>query len=247
MDELEKNIASLEALLFLNGEALSYEKISSVLGLADEECMAVVAEYEKRLHDADRGLHIISDNEKVQLATKPDYANILEAFVKQELTEELTPASLEALALVAYLGPISRAKIEYLRGVNSSVILRTLTLRGLIERVPDPEHPSGFVYSTTLEFMKHLGMASSDALPEYEKFKDLLKVFEAKKETPAMDAGSSLQGLPDSLRADLSAIAGSSESGHRIDVVSGDAEKAEAGNGTHESEASSESSEEVNG
>ena len=63
------------------------------------------------------------------------------SFVKEELTEDLTPASLETLSIVAYLGPISRVRIEYLRGVNSSVILRSLMIRGLIERFADPEHP----------------------------------------------------------------------------------------------------------
>ena len=85
---------------------------------------------------------------------------------------------MEALAIVAYLGPISRAKLEYLRGVNSIVILRSLMIRGLIERIPDPEHPPGFLYQPTFEFIKHLGLAEKEELPEFAKFQELLKVFE---------------------------------------------------------------------
>ena len=174
----DKKLASLEALLFIHGEPLSYKKIESVLGFAKGETESIVLELANRLRDSDRGLHLVSDKEKVQLATKPAFSKLLEDFVKDELTEELTPASLEALAIIAYLGPISRAKLEYLRGVNSIVILRSLMIRGLVERFPDPEHPSGFLYRPTFDLMKHLGLAVKEELPEYKKFQELLKVFE---------------------------------------------------------------------
>jgi hypothetical protein len=52
-------------------------------------------------------------------------------------------------------------------------------IRGLVERFPDPEHPSIFLYRPTFDLMKHLGVQEKEALPEFEKFRDLLKVFEA--------------------------------------------------------------------
>lgn len=182
MEQLEHKLASLEALLFIHGEPLSFKKIEAVLGLPPGECEALIEELKKRLEERPRGLQLMKDREKVQLATKPEFNAILEDFIKEELTEDLTPASLEALSIVAYLGPISRAKIEYLRGVNSMVILRSLMIRGLVERFPDPEHPSSYLYRPTLELMKHLGIAEKEHLPEYQKFQELLKVFEAKQE-----------------------------------------------------------------
>lgn len=185
--DLNEKLASLEALLFIHGEPLSYKKIESVLGLTKGEAEPLAAELKKRLEEAGRGLSLVSDKEKIQLATKPAFNKILEDFIKDELTEDLTPASLEALSIVAYLGPISRAKLEYLRGVNSIIILRSLMIRGLIERFSDPEHPSGFLYQPTFELMKHLGLSGSEELPEYEKFQELLKVFETQNapENPA--------------------------------------------------------------
>jgi segregation and condensation protein B len=179
MAPLEKNLASIEALLFIHGEPISHKKVESVLGLKKGEGEPIIAELKKRLEEDGRGLHLIVDKEKVQLATKPEFNKILEDFVKQELTEELTPASVEALSIVAYLGPISRAKIEYLRGVNSIVILRSLMIRGLVERIPDPEHPSGFLYQPTFDLIKHLGLSAKEDLPEHTKFQELLKVFDA--------------------------------------------------------------------
>lgn len=182
-------IAALEALLFIHGEPLTYKKIQSVLGIETrEELDARVAELAAQLAHDDRGLQIISDREKIQLATKPAFNGILEAFVKEEISEDLSPASVEALSIISYLGPISRAKLEYLRGVNSSVILRSLMIRGLVERFSDPEHPSIFLYRPTFELMKHLGVQEKEALPDYAKFQELLKVFEAAEASAPAEA-----------------------------------------------------------
>jgi len=186
MPDLEKNIAALEALLFIHGEPVTYKKIAAVLGVEKDEAEKIAAELEKHLEEGGRGLQLVSDREKVQLATKPEWNSILESFVKEELTEDLTPASLETLSIIAYLGPITRAKIEYLRGVNSSVILRSLSIRGLVERFTDPEHPMGFLYRPTFDAMKHLGIKQKEDLPDFAKFQELLKVFDiAAAETPA--------------------------------------------------------------
>jgi len=179
MENSEPKLAALEALLFIHGEPLSLKKIEAVLKLDGGEASRLIGELEKKLDGPARGLQLVSDREKVQLATKPEFNQILEDFVKEELTEDLTPASLEALSIVAYLGPISRAKIEYLRGVNSMIILRSLMIRGLVERHPDPEHPASYLYQPTFELMKHLGIAQKEHLPEHDKFQELLKVFEA--------------------------------------------------------------------
>ncbi|HVO28728.1 MAG TPA: SMC-Scp complex subunit ScpB [Candidatus Paceibacterota bacterium] len=180
MENLEKQIASLEALLFIHGEPIPYQKIAAVLGIGEDACGPLAAELAKRLEAGDRGLQLVIGGGKVQLATKPDYNTILENFVREELSEDLTPASLEALSIIAYLGPISRARIEYLRGVNSLVILRSLTIRGLVERIPDPEHANGFLYQPTFDLMRQLGLQGKQDLPEYAKFQDLLKIFDAK-------------------------------------------------------------------
>lgn len=183
---MNKKLAELEALLFIHGEPISSKKIESVLKLEAGECDALIAEMKKSLEDDGRGLQLVvggggaaGSDKKVQLATKPEFNVILESFVREELSEDLTPASLEALSIIAYLGPISRAKVEYLRGVNSLVILRSLMIRGLVERLPDPERASGYLYQATFDLMKQLGLQGKEDLPEFEKFQELLKVFES--------------------------------------------------------------------
>ncbi len=175
----DENCASLEALLFMHGEPLSFKKIREILKFSSlEEVSAIVSEYKNRLRSAGRGLTLVEDDEKIQLVTKPAFGPMIEGFIKEELSEDLTPASIEALAIISYFGPISRSRIEYLRGVNSTFILRSLLMRGLIERLQDPKNPNTFLYQPSFDMLRHVGLEKKDALPDYAKFQELLKKFE---------------------------------------------------------------------
>ena len=177
VDKLEKNLASLEAILFIQGEPITKKRIGKILNLAIEDLEKVLDELQKRLEERDRGLFLVLDAEKVQLVTKPKFSNLLEGFAKEELSEELTPASVEALSILAYLGPISRSQLDFIRGVNSTFILRNLLVRGLIERSPDPKSPNTYLYQPSFELLRHLGLKNKEELPEYEKYQELLKNF----------------------------------------------------------------------
>jgi segregation and condensation protein B len=177
----DQKLAALEAILFLHGEPLQYKKISKMLEIEVGEVEKLASLFKEELTRESRGITLIVDEEKIQLATKPSLGTLLESFVKEEFTEELTPASLETLSIIAYLGPISRSRIDYLRGVNSLFILRSLRLRGLIERVPDPAQSSSYLYKPSMELIRHLGFAKIQDLPEYEKFNSILSHFQIPK------------------------------------------------------------------
>lgn len=182
-------IAALEALLFIHGDPLDEKKIGKILNVPTETIPALLAEYAEILKSEERGLGLVQTGGKAQLVTKPQFGPIAEQFMKEELSEELTPASVEALSLIAYLGPISRPRVDYIRGVNSSFILRSLLLRGLVDRASDPQHSSGFLYAPSAELLKHLGIGRSEELPDYEKFRVLLARFESQGETlPQMES-----------------------------------------------------------
>ncbi|MEK7188120.1 MAG: SMC-Scp complex subunit ScpB [Patescibacteria group bacterium] len=170
-------LAECEALLFLHGEPLTLKKMGEVLKLDKTECEALLDVLEKELERGERGLRLVRHEDKVQLVTKPQFHALLESFMKKELSEDLTPASLEVLSVILYLGPISRSRIEYLRGVNSLFTLRSLLIRGLVERSPDPERTNSFLYKVSFETLKHLGLQKQDQLPQYEKFRTILESF----------------------------------------------------------------------
>lgn len=178
MNDKNKKIAELEALLFVFGEPISFKDVALHLFISEQEARELINEYNLELQDEKRGLFLIFDQDKVQLSTKPIFANFISNLIKKELSENLTPASLETLAIVLYLGPISRSRIEYFRGVDSSFILRNLMMRGLIERVESKSPHYTYLYQPTFKLLRHLGLQKIEDLPDYDKFKSLNKQFE---------------------------------------------------------------------
>lgn len=175
-------LARLETLLFSYGEPLEIKKIAKLLGLENEECETAVAELEKLLTEgSSRGLMLARTKNQVQLLTKPEHHKVAQKILEEEFREELSPAALEALSLVAYLGPIQRSLIDYIRGVNSSFTLRSLLVRGLIGRTANPEKGNVYDYTVSFEFLKHMGLAKVEELPEYERYKNILKEFQIER------------------------------------------------------------------
>jgi segregation and condensation protein B len=175
MNTDSKNIAKIEAFLFQHGKPVEIKKISNILNLEKEECLELIKKYQKDLEkNEERGLAIIEKNNKFQLTTKPELGEIIEKIAKEEFTEELSPASLETLAIIAYLEPIRKTTIDFIRGVNSSYILRNLMLRGLINKEKDGHT---YNYQITFDCLKHLGIKSTKELPEFEKYKSILEEY----------------------------------------------------------------------
>lgn len=177
MDTDSKNLnleAKLEALLFSYGEAIEIKKIAKILETDELEIKKLGdilrVEYEKE----NRGIVLLQNEDKLQLATKSEFYPTLEKLVKEEFKSELSPASLETLSLVSYLGPISKAEIEYYRGVNCSFILRSLLMRGLVEKFSNPQRPTSSLYRPSFDLLKHLGISKIEDLPEFENYKKVL-------------------------------------------------------------------------
>lgn len=159
----------MESLLFISGEALTFARLAKILGISEAKVMAHVQELsEKYMRDEESGLLLMTKDNKVMLATKPDNAEYVEALTKSSLQENLSKAGLEVLAIVAYKAPITRSEIETIRGVNCSFTLRNLLLRDLVERRGNPEDARGYVYFPTFRFLQSLGIESLEALPDYQ-------------------------------------------------------------------------------
>jgi segregation and condensation protein B len=171
----ESYIGSLEAVLFLHGESIDIEKIRELLSWTEEEAAAAIAALQAKYAPDYSGLQLLIDKKKIQLVTKPAHSKVLERFAQSQLADDLTSAAVETLAIIAYLGPVERAKIDFIRGVNSAITVRNLTVRGLIEKVPGT---SGLneQYQASFELLKHVGVSKASELPEFEKFD---KFFEA--------------------------------------------------------------------
>ncbi len=176
---MKEKIAELEALLFQYGEPIELKRIAKLLNITEEEGKELLDDFEQNLkQDEKRGLILLRHNGMVQLATKPDFQKISEALIKEEFREELSPASLETLSIIAYLGPLPRSTIDFVRGVNSSFILRSLLIRGLVLRKPNPQRRNVYEYEVSFDFLRHIGLSKIEELPEYWKYNDILQKFE---------------------------------------------------------------------
>lgn len=158
----------IESLLFISHKPLSIAELAKLTGSdkkqAEEALALLTEEYQLRAG----GTQIFKVEEKYQMATAGESSEVVAKFVKSELTGELTRPSLEALTIIAYRGPITKAELELIRGVNCSLIIRNLLIRGLIEAKEDKAKGTTY-YNITLEFLKFLGLTGVNELPDFEK------------------------------------------------------------------------------
>lgn len=158
---------ALEALLFLAGKPFSIRKISELLGTDQRTTRSTVDAFRTTWNARGGGTVVALTGDEVQLVTHADLHAIAEQYVKDETRSELTRPQLEALTVIAYRGPITKAELEQIRGVHCGLILRNLLIRGLVEERRDVEkHEDAFTIS--MDFLRHLGLTDARELPEYE-------------------------------------------------------------------------------
>lgn len=157
----------IEALLFVHGEPIKLEKLVKITKTKTEGVKTAIQELFKEY--AERGFTLLEKDDMYQLGSNPACAEAIEELVKDEFSEELSRAAVETLAIIAYRGPLTRAEIEYVRGVNSSFTLRNLLMRGLIERIESPKDARSYLYRISFTFLKHMGISRPEALPQFNQ------------------------------------------------------------------------------
>lgn len=171
----------LESLLFVCGEPVKTARLAKIAGVGKNEVEAALNELSGDYKKGERGLRIIQKDGSVQLATDPENAETVGQLVSGELGADLSRSALETLSIVAYRGPITRMQIEAIRGVNASYVLRSLLVRGLVERKEAPDI-RGYLYEISFDFLKALGIESAKQLPDWEilskneKIEEVLKI-----------------------------------------------------------------------
>lgn len=171
MNELATRI---EALLFALGRPLSRKELASMLSVE----AAALEEAVAALKNREGGVVVADDGTLLELRTSAAAAEVVERVRKEEYDREVGKAGLEALAAVLYRGPLTRAEIDFIRGVNSSQTLRTLTMRGLLRRVPNPKDERSYLYEPTTELLATLGVARVSELPDYDSVQEKLRALE---------------------------------------------------------------------
>ncbi|MFA6430113.1 MAG: SMC-Scp complex subunit ScpB [Candidatus Paceibacterota bacterium] len=171
-NNLEKQI---EAVLFWKGEPVTIKKLTQIFSKTEEEISVALNSLETKI--SDRGIIIVRKEDEVTLGTSKDASEIIERLTKEELVKDLGKAGLETLSIIIYQGPISRAEVDYIRGVQSTFILRNLMIRGLIEKVTNPKDQRSFLYKPSFELLSYMGISKIEDMPEFAEAKKAIEDF----------------------------------------------------------------------
>lgn len=172
--------AHLQAVLFAAGEPVRKKRLLEILDISASE-LTEAAETLSAVLD-DHGLALVETEDEFELRTAPEAAGIVKKLRESELSRDLGKASLETLAMIVYRGSATRGEIDWVRGVNSGAAIRSLTMRGLIERTEDAADKRRARYKPTVDALAHLGVRRKEDLPRYEEFTQTIAEQEAKAE-----------------------------------------------------------------
>lgn len=159
-----------EGILFVVGDGgITLKELSDTLGVSESEVKEILSNLRHDYESNERGLRISFLGNTFKLTTKSEHKMYYEKLVTDSKTFTLSNASLEVLAIIAYNEPITRVKIDEIRGVSSSQIVRKLLARGFIKECgKDNSIGKPNLYKTTNEFLDYFGLATKEDLPKLD-------------------------------------------------------------------------------
>ena len=164
--------AVLEGLLFVVGDdGLDLDEISRVLEISKDDVKELIKELQTDYQSDSRGIRIDFLGDKLKLTTKKEHNMYYQKLLTTEDNNNLSQAALETLAIIAYNQPITRVKVDELRGISNTHIIRKLVAKGLIKESGRSNMPGRpILYETTSEFLDYFGLSSIDNLPDMRDF-----------------------------------------------------------------------------
>jgi len=162
--------ACLEAILLVVDEPVAEVVLAQVLERPRDEVSRALAGLAASYDEQRRGYDLRQVAGGWRFYTREECAPVVERFVRDGQEVRLTQAALETLAVVAYRQPVSRSRVSAVRGVNCDAVMRTLTLRGLVEEAGTEHETGAILYRTTSYFLERLGLASLKELPDLAPF-----------------------------------------------------------------------------
>ncbi len=174
---------AIEALIFTSDQPLKLEKITELLvddfaneldGPIDKkEVKALIENISQDCEDNSRGISLQEVAGGYQFRTKTMHASLL-IKLKAKRPPKFGRAAMEALAIIAYRQPVTRAEIEDLRGVDSGGVVRSLLEKKLVKILGKKEVPGRpMIYGTSKFFLEHFGLRDLSQLPSLKEFVEL--------------------------------------------------------------------------
>ena len=165
----------VEAILFVAGQGVFISDIAEKLEVKESVISTCIEDLKKtRQND---GINIITYKGKVQMCSNPKYAEDIATVLNPIKEKQLSKATLETMAVIAYKQPVTRLEIEQVRGVNCDYAVQVLTNFNLIEVVGRKDVVGKpLLYGTTDEFLKRFELNSIEDLPDYEDLLERIKL-----------------------------------------------------------------------
>lgn len=167
------------SVLFVAGEGVEKSFIAEKLGVTEKDVDKCLEELKKE-YQGDRGIHIITYKNKIQLASNPEYADFIGQVLNPIREKTLTRAALETLAIIAYKQPITKLEIEEIRGVNNcDYAIQILIDQNVIEVVGRKDAVGKpLLFGTTDAFLKRFNLQDLAELPDYDGLLERIKVIQ---------------------------------------------------------------------
>ena len=175
MDLLEAK-SIIEVVIFAADRPVSADELASVMDELDGDTVRqLIAELQQEYDATRRGFQIVPIANGFQMCTRDEYAPWVKKFYAGEISSRLSVSALEALAIIAYKQPVTRAEIDEIRGVGSDSVIRTLLERNLAKVVGRKRTPGmPMIYGTTAEFLMHFGLRDLSELPSVDEIERML-------------------------------------------------------------------------
>ena len=161
---------AIEAILFAAGERVDVSRLCFALEADEDEIMAAADELCNELAFERRGIRVLKLEKGYQMVSSGEMADYVTKALETRKPPKLSSSQLEALTIIAYYQPATKAMVEQIRGVDSSYSIAALMNKKLIEeagRLNVPGRP--IQYQTTTDFLRTFGLSSLEELPPIEK------------------------------------------------------------------------------
>lgn len=161
----------LEGILFVVGEdGITAEKVMKLLSINEEQTIQIFENLKEKYKKDNSGITLAKFGEYYKLTTKKEHQQYYESLIETEDESLLSQSSLEVLAIIAYNQPVTRLRVEEIRGIGSSHIIRKLVSKNLIKEVGRAESPGKpILYAVTKDFLDYFGLESVEKLPKIEE------------------------------------------------------------------------------
>jgi segregation and condensation protein B len=167
---LDKEAALIEAILYLESEALDQSALARISGLSREKTEAALARLEEDLARPGSGIEISRIGGGISLSPKRDYWEILRERYGKRSESRLSRAAMETLSIIAYSQPITRGEIEEIRGVQADTMIRLLVEKQFVKEMGKKDVPGKPIqYGTTADFLRFFRLNSIADLPKLDE------------------------------------------------------------------------------